>query len=366
VSRSEHLVRAVDLRRALAQRGSEASPGNERPPATGRPVLLLDVRWRLTDRAGADRERHAVGHLPGARFLDLEQVLTTHSDDPRDGRHPLPDVETLEHGLGALGVEVVDDVVVYDEPGSFAAARAWWVLRWAGIRARVLDGGLLAWVEIGGPLEAGDEVTWGATTPRLTPGHLPTLTADDAATRGQRAVLLDARAPERYRGEVEPLDPRAGHIPGAVNVPAAGLLTGSGTLLPDDELRAALGGLSASGDVAGILRFRGLCCPGRPGPGRPRRGGGALPGVVVGLVQRPAAAGSDRRPPRLSGPSTGWHPLSTALWTTDRHPSRVWTTDILACRPKGPGREPRHEAMTFSRDIGCGRAPAGDVGPADR
>lgn len=250
VSRSEHLVRAVDLRRALAQRGSEASPGNERPPATGRPVLLLDVRWRLTDRAGADRERHAVGHLRGARFLDLEQVLTTHSDDPRDGRHPLPDVETLEHGLGALGVEVVDDVVVYDEPGSFAAARAWWVLRWAGIRARVLDGGLPAWVEIGGPLEAGDEVTWGATTPRLTPGHLPTLTADDAATRGQRAVLLDARAPERYRGEVEPLDPRAGHIPGAVNVPAARLLTGSGTLLPDDELRAALGGLSASGDVA--------------------------------------------------------------------------------------------------------------------
>jgi len=233
VSRTEHLVAAVDLLQRLPHQ-----------------PVLLDVRWRLGDPPGAGRERYAAGHLPGARFLDLEEVLTSHSDDPRDGRHPLPDLETLERGLGALGVEDADEVVVYDEPGSFASARAWWVLRWAGIQARVLDGGLSAWLTLGGPLEVGDEVGWPAKNPQLTLGRLPSLSAQDAAAYAERGVLLDARAPERYRGELEPLDPRAGHIPGATNVPAAGLLTGSGTLLPDDELRASLGRLSGSGGVA--------------------------------------------------------------------------------------------------------------------
>jgi len=134
--------------------------------------------------------------------------------------------------------------------GSFAAARAWWVLRWAGIRARVLDGGLPAWVDVGGALEAGDEVSWAVSAPKLTPGHLPTLTADEAAAQARRGVLLDARAPQRYRGEVEPLDPRAGHVPGALNVPAAGLFSDSGTLLPDGQLRGAFRGLTASAGVA--------------------------------------------------------------------------------------------------------------------
>jgi len=200
VSRSEHLIHVADLRQALAQRDPKAPSAHEGAASGDRPALLLDVRWRLTDTAGAGRQRYAVGHLPGARFLDLAQVLTTHSDDPRDGRHPLPDIQTLEHGLGALGVEEGDEVIVYDEPGSFAAARAWWVLRWAGIRARVLDGGLPAWVDVGGDLEAGDEVSWAVTAPKLTPGHLPTLTADEAAAQAGRGVLLDARAPQRYRG----------------------------------------------------------------------------------------------------------------------------------------------------------------------
>ena len=258
MSRAEHVVSAAALHRALRRQDHDNQGADQLPDRWDRsdgvagesPVVVLDARWRLGDPAGAGRERYAAGHLPGARFLDLEEVLTSHSDDARDGRHPLPDLEALERGLGSLGVEAADEVVVYDEPGSFAAARAWWVLRWAGIRARVLDGGLSAWLTLGGPLEVGDEVSWPATTPQLTLGRLPSLSAEDAAAHAERGVLLDARAPERYRGELEPLDPRAGHIPGATNVPAAGLLTGSGTLLPDDELRASLGRLSGSGGVA--------------------------------------------------------------------------------------------------------------------
>ncbi|MDQ2758385.1 MAG: rhodanese-like domain-containing protein, partial [Actinomycetota bacterium] len=100
-----------------------AELGGESPP------VVLDVRWHLMDPAGAGRERYAAGHLPGSRFLDLESVLTRHTGDPLDGRHPLPDAATLSTGLGALGVRAGDDLVVVDEPGSFAAERAWWVLR---------------------------------------------------------------------------------------------------------------------------------------------------------------------------------------------------------------------------------------------
>jgi thiosulfate/3-mercaptopyruvate sulfurtransferase len=119
-------------------------------------VRLLDVRWSLTDSPGDGRLRYAEGHLPGARFLDLEEVLTAHTGDPLDGRHPLPEVEPLAAGVSALGVSEQDEIVVYDEPGSFAAERAWWVLRWVGLRVRVLDGGLPAWVEAGRPLESGE------------------------------------------------------------------------------------------------------------------------------------------------------------------------------------------------------------------
>ncbi len=232
MSRSEHLVTASDLRR---------EPDS---------VIVLDVRWRLGDLPSDGRARYVAGHLPGARHLDLEQVLTGPTDDPRAGRHPLPEVARLEHGLGALGVEAGDEVVVYDEPGSFAAARAWWVLRWAGIRTRVLDGGLPAWVAAGGPLQQGGEVSWPTTTPTLTTGHLPCLSADEAAGFPDHGVLVDVRAPERFRGEVEPLDPRAGHVPGAVNLPAVRLFTDAGRLPLEEDLRRSLAELGAFGDVA--------------------------------------------------------------------------------------------------------------------
>ena len=198
--------------------------------ATLADVDLLDVRWRLGEPAGAGRERYLAGHLPGARFLDLEAVLTRHGE-PIEGRHPLPDVDTIEAGLGALGVNGDRLIVVYDEAGSFAASRAWWVLRWAGLNVRVLDGGIDAWTVQGRPLAEGATLDEPADL-LLTLGHLPTIDADLAAAFD--GTLMDARAPERYRGETEPIDPVVGHIPGAVNVPV-GQFFNHGRL-PDDAL----------------------------------------------------------------------------------------------------------------------------------
>ncbi|MCA0253683.1 MAG: sulfurtransferase [Actinobacteria bacterium] len=215
---------------------------------TAQAPQLLDVRWRLPDAPGAGRERYGQGHLPGARFLDLEAVLTGPHGDPLQGRHPLPSPERVASGLAELGVDPGREIVVYDEPGSFAAGRAWWVLRWLGLDVRVLDGGLTAWLAAGHELEAGDPPpVEPSRIGTLTPGHLPTLTADEVT--GFDGVLIDVRAPERYRGEVEPMDPRAGHIPGAVNRPVADFWAADGTLPPADRLRSLLA-LPSDGPIA--------------------------------------------------------------------------------------------------------------------
>lgn len=198
---------------------------------------MLDVRWGLTDPPGAGRDRYLAGHLPGARFLDLEGVLTQQRGIASEGRHPLPDLAVLEAGLGALGIDPARPIVVYDEPGSFAAGRAWWVLRWAGLAVRVLDGGMDAWLAAGGDLETG-EVPTKPTDVSLTLGHLSTVDADQVAAFA--GPLLDARAAERFRGEVEPIDPKAGHIPGAINVPVTEFFGADGTLPPPDALRSLL------------------------------------------------------------------------------------------------------------------------------
>ena len=127
----------------------------ELPAALDAGAQLLDVRWNLGERPGTGFERYLQGHLPGARFLDLESVLTGPTTDPTLGRHPVPDLDQLGVGLGALGIDPARPVVVYDEPGSFAAGRAWWVLRWAGLDAVVLDGGIRAWVAAGNLLDYG-------------------------------------------------------------------------------------------------------------------------------------------------------------------------------------------------------------------
>ncbi|WP_461033821.1 sulfurtransferase [Streptomyces mayteni] len=199
-------------------------------PAHERPVLL-DVRYKLGGPPGLPE--YAAGHLPGAVYVDLDSELAAPAGPA--GRHPLPDADVFGTAMRRAGVSHDRDVVVYDAGQGWSAARAWWLLRWAGHeRTRVLDGGLAAWAgelteEVPAPAE-GDFV------PR--PGGLPTLDADEAARLARSGVLLDARAGERYRGEVEPIDPVAGHIPGAVSAPTGENLRDDGRLRPAAELAA--------------------------------------------------------------------------------------------------------------------------------
>jgi thiosulfate/3-mercaptopyruvate sulfurtransferase len=197
-------------------------------------VVVLDVQFELMGRPGA--ELYAAGHLPGAAHLDLDEALAG-PPGPR-GRHPLPDPAVLEAALRACGVDDDSDVVVYDQRSSFAAARAWWVIRWAGHpQVRVLHGGLAAWRRAGQPVttEVPDPRPGGIGVRR---GSVPVLDAEAAAAMARGGVLLDGRTPERFRGEEEPIDPVAGHVPGAVNFPMGELLAPDGTFLSSAELRA--------------------------------------------------------------------------------------------------------------------------------
>jgi thiosulfate/3-mercaptopyruvate sulfurtransferase len=223
--------------------------------AAGEQVTILDVRWQLAEPDGRDAYRH--GHLPGAVYVSLEDELSDHSVAGR-GRHPLPSGRALEAAARRWGVRAGVPVVVYDDWNRAGSARAWWVLSAAGIAdVRILDGGLAAWP---GDLESGDVVPEpGDVTvpyPDLYAGALPTLTAEEAIAV---ETLLDARAPERFRGEVEPVDPVAGHIPGARNVPSTGLLADDGKFLTEDELAKRLdcaghvGAYCGSGVTASVL-----------------------------------------------------------------------------------------------------------------
>ncbi|MFK3980409.1 sulfurtransferase [Micromonospora sp. NPDC050397] len=195
---------------------------------------VLDVRWRLAGPPG--RADYAVGHLPGAVFVDLDRELC--GPPGVGGRHPLPDPETLQQALRAAGVRAGHPVVVYDGGDGMAAARAWWTLRWAGHgEVRVLDGGYPAWVDAGQPVT--DQVP--APSPgdvTVRPGALPVLDAAEAAALARDGVLLDVRAPARYRGETEPVDPVAGHVPGAVNLPTTEHVGAGGRLRAADALRS--------------------------------------------------------------------------------------------------------------------------------
>ncbi|MCW2513968.1 MAG: Thiosulfate sulfurtransferase [Mycobacterium sp.] len=224
--RTEVLVTATELERLVAG---------------GAPITILDVRWQLTQPDG--RDAYEAGHLPGAVYVSLEDELTDHAVAGR-GRHPLPSGSAVQAAARRWGVAEGSTVVVYDDWNRAGSARAWWVLKAAGLGdVRILDGGLAAWTASGGALETG------AVTPEpggvtvahddLYAGGMPTVPADDAAELG--AGLIDARASERFRGEVEPVDPVAGHIPGATNVPSTALLDAGGAFLSDTELAEALG-----------------------------------------------------------------------------------------------------------------------------
>ncbi|MCW2752027.1 MAG: sulfurtransferase [Aeromicrobium sp.] len=198
-------------------------------------VRILDVRWRL-DRPDGTEEFRA-GHLPGAVYVDLDHQLAAHGE-PSDGRHPLPTVETLQDAARSWGINDDSTVVVYDAQGNLAAARAWWLLRYAGVTdVRVLDGGLPSWTDSDRPLETGDASPERGTV-TLAYGNLPVVEADQVLEAAAHGTLLDARAPERYRGETEPIDPIAGHIPGALNTPTGENLGPDGRFLDPASLRA--------------------------------------------------------------------------------------------------------------------------------
>jgi thiosulfate/3-mercaptopyruvate sulfurtransferase len=221
------------------------------------PPVLLDVRWRLGGPPGIDAYR--AGHLPGAVFVDLDADLAA-APGPA-GRHPLPEPAAFEAAMRRAGVSDGRPVVVYDEADATAAARAWWLLRYFGHRdARVLDGGFRAWTAAGGQVatEAGAEPLPGDFTAR--PGHMPVLDAAAAAGLARGGALLDARARERYRGEKEPVDPVAGHIPGAISAPTTGNVGPDGRFLPAAGLRARFAALGVGADGPALDGTVGAYC----------------------------------------------------------------------------------------------------------
>lgn len=214
--------------------------------STDRRTVLLDVRWALGDPHG--REHYLAAHLPGAVFVDLATELAGPAD-PFRGRHPLPALEQFQASVRTWGVSSGDVVVVYDDSGNLAAARLWWMLRNAGFPdVYLLDGGLAAWRDAGFDVESGEPEPEPGDV-ELAGGAMPVIDAGLAASWGRQGLLLDARAGERYRGEFEPVDPRAGHIPGAVSAPTTANLGADSRFLSPATLRERFTGLGVRAGV---------------------------------------------------------------------------------------------------------------------
>jgi len=218
---------------------------------SARPPVLLDVRWKLGGPPG--RESYLAGHLPGACFIDLGADLAGRPGSGAGGRHPLPPARVFEDAMRRAGLRSGQLAVAYDDGDSLVAARLWWLLRYFGHdQAAVLDGGVRAWTAAGRPVttqvpdpSAGDFAVGQV-------GRMPVLDDDGAARLARSGFLLDGRAAARYRGEVEPVDPAAGHIPGAISAPASGNVAADRTFLSPAGLRrrfAALGLPASAGDA---------------------------------------------------------------------------------------------------------------------
>jgi thiosulfate/3-mercaptopyruvate sulfurtransferase len=207
--------------------------------------VIVDCRFSLM-KPDAGWQSYLEGHLPGAHYANLDRDLAA-PRAPCTGRHPLPEPRTLRAAFSRWGVRPATHVIAYDDAGGAIAARLWWLLRWMGHRqAGLLDGGFNAWRAAGLPLAT-------AATPAAAgefhgePGHMPTVDVAgiEANLRTARLTVLDARAPGRFQGREEPIDPVAGHVPGAVNAPFQDNLTSDGRFRPAEELRARFVRLAA-------------------------------------------------------------------------------------------------------------------------
>jgi thiosulfate/3-mercaptopyruvate sulfurtransferase len=216
--------------------------------------VVLDVRWRLGGPPG--RADHDAAHIPGSVFVELDTQLS--APPGAGGRHPLPEPARLQEVLRSAGIREDSRVVAYDDGNGLAAVRAWWLLRWAGVpagRVAVLDGGWAAWVAAGLPTTAEPSAPEpGDITVR--PGGMPVVGAEGAAGIARDGLLIDARAEPRFQGETEPIDPVAGHVPGAHNLPVTGFIGPDGRWLPPEVLAERFAALGA-GEAAEVGAYCG-------------------------------------------------------------------------------------------------------------
>ncbi|MHA6524791.1 sulfurtransferase [Tessaracoccus sp. G1721] len=248
-------------------------------------AIVADVRHYLDGRSG--RDAYAAGHIPGAVFVPMDDVLAD-PPSPHRGRHPLPDPATFAEGLSHLGIGGRDTVVAYDDAGGAMAGRLVWLLRILGHDAALLDGGLQAW--------EGDLST---DTPRPLRAEFPVTSWPDAALAdiddaAAGAFVIDARGAERFRGETEPIDPKAGHIPGARNFPMTGNLTDDCRFRTPDELRERFAGVDDAAEVisycgSGITACHNLIAMEHAGLGRGRLYSGSW--SQYSHTSRPVATG---------------------------------------------------------------------------
>jgi thiosulfate/3-mercaptopyruvate sulfurtransferase len=239
------------------------------------PPVLLDVRWQIGGPPGI--ESYRAGHVPGAVYIDLDAQLA--GPPGEGGRHPLPAEADFEASMRAAGVRARQPVVVYDAGDGTIAARLWWMLRYYGHgQVQVLNGGFRAWTEAAQPVST-DDVTVVPGDFAAAAGQMPMLDAGAAAEVARAGILLDARAPARYRGETEPIDRVAGHIPGAVSAPTAENVTTSGLFRPAAELRERFAALGVDLDAGAGEATPGDATPGAAMPGAATPGAESAPRV---------------------------------------------------------------------------------------
>jgi thiosulfate/3-mercaptopyruvate sulfurtransferase len=266
--------------------------------------VLLDVRWRLGGPPGI--EAYQAGHLPGAVYVDLDTDLSGPPGSGTGGRHPLPGRSVFQAAMRAAGLNDGQLAIVYDDVGSTIAARLWWLLRYFGHeQVAVLDGGLAAWTAAGRPVTARAPQPAVGNFTASPGGGMPVLDTAAAAELARSGFLLDARASERYRGDVEPIDHAAGHIPGAISAPATGNLGADGMFLPAAELTERFRGLGLDWPEAG----------GRPaGPAGTGAGGAPVVGAYCGSG---VTAAQEVLALQLAGVPAALYVGSWSAWSAD-------------------------------------------------